>query len=204
MGSATAALRPLNSVEARRICTLSGVQAKLYSQRLVTLRDLETTLLRSLGDLDRAANQERRAADIIVTLRLARLICDITIGLAAEADKAGIAGKAVSAIYDRATLIVESLNRPDTAKLAQAVGETHLDVVGGGLDMAGKQAWGKALSHVKLLAKAVQSAHEAFDEYRQSTQSALPAARRTVVAQLERIRAQVRELNAALSACGVE
>jgi hypothetical protein len=200
----TSAVRPISSPDAKRLCTLTGVQGKIFSDKLLTLRDLESTLALAIRDADAAIKDEIFWAKALIGVKLVKLACDLTIDILSDA--AGPAGKAVSMIYDRAALITDGLNGAlDVKKAGQHIGETHVDALAETLNAVGKTNLGTVVGKAKTLVKTSQSAYEIYGDYSnlKSAGAGTAGAKGTLLRQLQKVQAQIAELEDALAACGL-
>lgn len=203
MAVAQSGARPIHSSEARRICALTGVQGKLYADKLVEYRDLEQMLLVSQKDLERARTRDQILGYSIVALRIVKLACDVTIGVVA--DRAGPGGTAVSMVYDRAGLVVDAFNHKlDVREIVEFIIGVHVGVAGQTLTALGKDKAAGVLGKAALLYSASRSVAEITDDLQSLTfGSSLDGSRSTLVAQLQKVRARIADLEAELKACGL-
>lgn len=197
----------LTSLDAQRVCTLSGVQQKILADKLVLFKDLEKTLEMSISEVNKANSDEYFWRAMEVCAKAVQIACDLLIaGLEKEA---GPAGKAISVGYDVSKLIVDGFNNQLTAKKGIVFStNAKVDAIADHLDDIGKDKFSKILSRAKVLANLANDLYEYWEEGGKDTlspkASGLVGAHKTARAQLERIRAQIHSVSEALNACGVQ
>ncbi|KQO91908.1 hypothetical protein ASF36_18830 [Methylobacterium sp. Leaf90] len=111
-------VEPIKGIEAQCVCTLTGVQGKIATQKLVELEDFEKMILTSIAEAEVAVADEVFWKRAEVAARTVKIFCDAFIDVASSLDRTGVAGKAVDLIYERAVLVVDGYNgKIDTAKI---------------------------------------------------------------------------------------
>lgn len=191
----------IQSVDAQRVCGLSGVQAKMYGQKLITYKDLEKTLALALQEADAAVGDEKFWSRALVCARILKVICDVTVDLLSDAT--GAAGKGIGMVYDRATLVAEGMN---TSSALQHVGEIHVDAAQEVLKSAGKETAGNVVGHAKLVVKTAKSVLEIHESMKdaQTAGDGIASARRTLVQQMAAVQRQIATLEKELAGCGLQ
>jgi hypothetical protein len=197
----------LTSTQARRACTLSGLEQKRLSGKLIQLKDLEKTLDIAIMETTKASSDEAFWKAMEVSAKLVQVSCDLTIALLEEgAEKvgAGAGAKAVSVLYDVAKMVVDALNGEITFKKAFIFStNAKLDAISEILNDRGG-SYGKVLSRTKVLANLAGDLYDYWSEggkERLTGASGLAGARKTALNQLMRVRRQIRETGEALEAC---
>lgn len=193
----------LSSAQVSQVCRLSGVEQKLLSEKLITLRDLEQTLDMALRDAATAAKDEYFWRAMEVGAKLVGVTCDLTI--AVLEDHTGPAGKGVSLVYDTAKLVVDGLNG-DLTPQKSIIFSTNakISAVANQLEGSGAKKYAKAIEATKTL---LNLSYDLYDYWTAGGKATLTApsgiigARRTAYGQLLRIRVQVRKVEEELSAC---
>lgn len=191
----------IQSHDAQRVCGLSGVQGKLYSQKLITLKDLEKTLVLALQEADSAIRGEQFWSKALVCAKVIKVICDVTVDLLSNTT--GFAGKGVSMIYDRATLVADGLN---ASSALRHVGEVHVDVAGEVLANAGKGTAAGVLGHAKLVLKTGESVLDVYEAAQEAAKAGggIEGARRSLMVQMASLQRQIAFLEKELAACGLQ
>ena len=196
----------LNSVEAQRVCTLSGVQRKRLNGTLVVLADGEKMLVAAIADVTRAHKDESFWRAMEVSAKIVSLSCDLAIGLMEEAASkmgAPVGARSVSAIYDVSKLVVDAFNGDlGVAKAAIYNANIKADVLSEMLSRRSPSA-ATAVGRVKMLANLAYELWDFVDRRGTdlSSVSGLVGARRTAVAQLARVRQQIAETRSAIDVC---
>ena len=193
---------PIADFQNQRTCILSGLQQKIYSEKLVTLRELEAGLKLAVADAAQATKDEYYWRAVEVSAKLVSVSCDLLItGLE---DGAGPAGKAVSTVYDVAKLTVDAFNGDlGTAKAILYSAGGKADALSYYLESAGSSK-ARFVGHAKTL---VNLGYDLFDYLKDGKIAAMTSpsgnigARRTALAQLRRIQAQIARTEEALAAC---
>lgn len=202
-------LRPIQSPDAQSVCALSGLQSKLYSEKLIVLRDLEATLQAAILDAEKSAADHRLGAKLLVGARAVKISCDVVLHIASLFLGPGqaLAGQATSMIYDRATLVVDGFNGDLNAKgLTQHLASTKVDLASEMLKSAGKGLSADVLGSIKSLFLVADQVYAAVKEYNKAVEdgSGIDGAKRTALTQLRRVRAKMAPLEAALRDCGLQ
>ena len=193
---------PIADGHAQRTCILSGLQQKIYSEKLVTLRELEAGLKLAVDDAAQATKDEYFWRAVELSTKIVAVACDLFIANAEDA--AGPTGKAVSTVYDVAKLTVDAFNGDlGTAKAILYSAGGKADVLSFYLKSAGSDK-AKFVDHAKTL---VSLGYDLFDYFKDGKIAAMTSpsgnigARRTALAQLRRIQAQIARTEEALAAC---
>ena len=195
-------VEPIKGAEAQRVCTLTGVQGKIATQKLVELEDLEKMLLTSIAEAEVAAADEIFWKRAEVAARTVKIFCDVFIDVASSLDRTGIAGKAVDLVYDRAVLIVDGYNgKIDAAKIGQQIGETHVDAIAATAEATGNMKLAKVIEGSKMLIVNGKELIELVSDSRGSAGVGTTSAIQSCKAQLARIRVQASRLRKELAAC---
>ncbi len=199
----------ISSRDAQRVCTLSGLEQKRLSGKLIELRDLEKTLDVAIAEVTQASKDEYFWRAMEVSTKLIQVSCDLFIAILEEgAEKvgAGMGAKAVSIMYDVAKMVVDALNGDIGAKKALIFStNAKLDGVAEILSNRGS-SYGKAVSRAKVLANMTNDLYEYWTGDGKETltaKSSLFDARKTAQGQLIRIRQQIRQTSESLAACGL-
>lgn len=198
------------SPDARRVCTLSGLEQKRMAGKLLQLQDLEQTLDVALAEVTQAAKDEYFWRAMEVSAKLVQVSCDLAIAVLEEgAEKvgAGMGAKAVSVSYDVAKMVVDALNGDVSAKKALVFStNAKLDAIAEHMSHSGNR-YAKAVSRAKVLANLANDLYEYWGDGGRETlaaRSSLVGARKTAYGQLVRIRLQIRETKEALVACELQ
>ena len=193
------------SSDAQRICTLSGIEQKRLSGKLIELRDLEKMLDISIAEVTQAAEDEGFWAAAEISAKIIQLSCDLAIAILEE--KTGLAGKTVSITYDVAKMVVDALNGDIGAKKAIIFStNAKVDFIAEMLSSRGN-SYGKVVSRTKTLVNLTNDLYEYWTGGGKETLTAksnLVGARKTVEGQLMRIRQKIKETSEALSACDMQ
>ncbi|MFO1046334.1 MAG: hypothetical protein U1E52_00290 [Geminicoccaceae bacterium] len=168
----------------------------------MTLRELEAGLKLAVADAAQATKDEYYWRAVEVSAKLVSVSCDLLItGLE---DGAGPAGKAVSTVYDVAKLTVDAFNGDlGTAKAILYSAGGKADALSYYLESAGSSK-ARFVGHAKTL---VNLGYDLFDYLKDGKIAAMTSpsgnigARRTALAQLRRIQAQIARTEEALAAC---
>lgn len=199
----------ISSSDAQRVCTLSGLEQKRLSGKLIVLRDLEKTLDVAIAEVTLAAENEKFWAKWEIAAKVVQVSCDLAIAVLEEgAEKvgAGMGAKAVSITYDVSKLVVDAFNGDINAKKALIFStNAKLDGIAEILSSRGS-SYGKAVSRAKVLANLTNDLYEYWTSGGReawTAKSSLVGARKTAEGQLMRIQRQIGATSEALSACGL-
>ena len=184
---------------------MTGVQGKLVGDQLITLRDIEKSLLQSIEEAESAIDSEAFWGKMAVGASFLKIGCDLAISAMSMLPPARIGATAVSMIYDRASLVTDILNAPEKGggAIAQAIGEAHVDGLSKSLEYMGKDKAGKLIDAAKALIKAQVATDAALADMKANRTSGdgIAGARRSLLVQLRRTRQRMRELEERLADC---
>lgn len=188
--------------QAASVCALSGAREKLIKQ-LMTLEDCEKLLSVSIQETRKAANRERMLGHLILASKAVQAICDIAIWRMSQIPAVGVGGKAVSALYDVAKIVADSLTGEFNAKegFKYSAG-IHADAILAIMESRGS-SWHKSADALKQLAFLADDLHD-FVETKGSSvspSSALDSTADSAAALLERIRQQAALVRSTLDGC---
>jgi hypothetical protein len=200
MGAALPSMTPLRGPEVQKVCALSGLQTKLYGQRLVELEDIEKVLDLSINEANAAISEEKKWVWLLIAAKSVKLSCDVTLDVLTYFT--GPAGKGISMIYERAALITSGLNGGlDEKQVGQHIAETHIDALASGLEYMGKAKSGAVIGSAKTLVKSSLAIREIVNDYQSLQNSGIVSARGTLINQLRRVKAQIAQLREELANC---
>lgn len=199
---------PFNSPDLRRVCGLSGVQGKISSQKLVTLKELEKGLMHAIQEADAALNEEVFWTRALVAAKFVKATADLTIDLIDKLapPPAQFATKSISMVYDRASLVVDALNGSlEGGHVGKQIVDTHLDVAEEVVKSVGKETAAKTLGYGRTLVKACAGVQDVYQAYKSlhSAGSGTYGARQTLLAQLHKVQRQIVEVERSFAACGL-
>jgi hypothetical protein len=187
---------PVVSPDAKRICTLSGLDSKLQS-RLVELNDLDHALEVAIRDIEQATKNEYFWRAMEVVAKFVSALCDVAVGI--------LGGFALGVVYDTTKMIVDALNKDLTTRKAFIYSaNAKLGAIGEHLSAADKTTVGRVVSATTTLVSLASDFYDYIGEGagdRLFAKSGLIGARATALAQLNRIRVQISEVEKALAAC---
>ena len=193
---------PIADFQTQRTCILSGLQQKIYAEKLVTLHELEAGLKLAVADAAQATKDEYFWRAVELSAKIVSVTCDLLI--AGLEDGAGPAGKAVSTVYDVAKLTVDAFN--GDLGMAKAI----VYSAGGKADALSyylKSVGSNKVKYVERGKTLASLSYDLFDYLKDGKIGAMTSpsgnigARRTVLAQLRRIQAQIARTEEALAAC---
>jgi hypothetical protein len=194
--------KPLSSPIDARVCTRSGLQNKIWTDRLVTLRDLEATLKEAIHEANHAITMEKVWAVAATGTKIVGVTCDLTIALVA--DKAGIPGQAAGSIYDVAKLVVDGFNGEISVKKGLLFsGGIHIDAIAEVLKMRKLHEAEHVLKGLKLLVATTQDLYDYWQDNKDVTwtRSGVVGARNNALRLLVRIREQIGDVENRLAQC---
>lgn len=191
----------LSDPDVRRVCTLSGAQATLLQDKLITLRDAEKTLVISIGEVGNAMKDDEFWGAMLVCAKIVQVSCDLSIAFLEE--ETGPAGKGISVLYDISKIIADALNGEFDAKEGfKFSANIHADVL---LELAKRKGpkFARVASHIKTLANLADDLVDFFEKRGSNltASSGLYGAKRSAQGILQRIRAQIVDIETALAAC---
>jgi hypothetical protein len=193
---------PITNWDAKKVCTLSGLEHSLYTDKLITLKDAERSLVVAMNEARSAQSDSVLWSRLTVAAKIVKLTCDVAMEALAKA--AGPKGEAVNFIYARAPLFVDMLNSKDVGtSVAKHIANTHGTVAEETLKAAGKTGMGRAVGALQTLINLGDTYLDLVEEAHASHSAGrnIEAARRAALGPLERIRAQIAILEKELEAC---
>jgi hypothetical protein len=185
---------------ALRLCTLTNLTPKLVQDKLILLRDLERTLKGSITDIEQAEEDEMFWRKMEVAAKLVQVAADVAVTILAA--HTGPVGTAVSLGYDTAKIVADGFNGEVTVTGAAMYSTSaKLSAIEDHLDDVGKKSLGEAIGRTWLLISVAVDLGmwwEAGGRTAVSGKSSLVGAKQTALAQLRRIREQIRMLDKCL------
>jgi hypothetical protein len=192
------AARPIESSNAQRVCRLGGIDLR---SKLIELKNLEKLLEIAARDAEKSIRDEYFWRAVEISAKIVSVSCDLLV--AGLEERTGPVGKAVSTSYDVAKIIADALNNDLTlAKAVMYSTGVKLDAISYHLQSSGGGK-ANAIDKAKIV---LELSYDLFNYFKDDKflPSGTIGARRTVLAQIKRIQAQIRTAEYALMACSLQ